>query len=202
MESVQDNSEQLQTLFKEFEELEKEVMPQLKFYPDFPKKGVNFLDVFSATTNPDIFRKLMEAFKKLAEVKYGKPGEAFTHIVGIDSKGFVLGPILALQWNLPFVAVRKKGKLPGECWTQSYTLEYGSDTLEIQKDAFPAGSKAILIDDLLATGGTLRATEDLIANIPDSEVVGSLCIWEIDLLKGREKLTRPFEACIHLREIL
>lgn len=191
-------SVELQNLLKEFEQLETEVMPQLKYYPDFPKKGVEFLDVFSATTKPDIFKRLMDAFKRLGEVKFGKPGEDFTHLVGIDSKGFVLGPILALQWGLPFVAVRKKGKLPGECWQVSYDLEYGSDTLEIQKDALPAGSKALLIDDLLATGGTLKATEDLIENIPGAQVAGSMCIWEIDFFKGRQKLNKPFEACILL----
>ncbi len=79
-------------------------------------------------------------------------------------------------------------------------MEYGSDTMEIQKDAFPAGSKALLIDDLLATGGTMRAAEDLVANIPDSEVIGSVCIFEIDCLGGRAKLTKPYEALVHLTD--
>ena len=137
--------------------------------------------------------------KHLIITKFGPPNEgSYNHIVGLESKGFVLGPILSLAWNLPFVPIRKKGKLPGECWQQEYTLEYGSDKIEIQKDAFPAGSKALLIDDLLATGGTLRAAEDLIANIPDCTVIGSVCIFEIDCLRGRQKLTKPFESLIHL----
>ena len=143
----------------------------------------------------------MLAVKKLIVTKYGAPSEGnYTHIVGLESKGFVMGPILSLEWGLPFVAIRKKGKLPGECWQQSYTLEYGADSIEIQKDAFPAGSKALLIDDLLATGGTLRAAEDLVANIPDSVVIGSVVIFEIDCLKGRGKLNKPFESLIHLTD--
>ena len=118
--------------FEEYaEQLGAEVLPQLKFYPDFPKKGVNFLDIFSATGNPAVFKKLMEGLKKMILEKYGQPGTAFTHLVGVESKGFVLGPILALEWGLPFVPIRKKGKLPGECWEQTYTTEYSSDCMQI-----------------------------------------------------------------------
>ena len=99
------------------EALKNEVLPSLRFYPDFPKPGVNFLDIFSATSNPTIFKKLMEALKRLIITKYGPPSSGnYTHLVGLESKGFVLGPILSLDWQLPFVAIRKKGKLPGECW--------------------------------------------------------------------------------------
>ena len=106
-----------------------------------------------------VFKKLMEGLKKMILEKYGQPGTAFTHLVGVESKGFVLGPILALEWGLPFVPIRKKGKLPGECWEQTYTTEYSSDCMQIQKDAFPENSIALVIDDLLATGGTLLASE-------------------------------------------
>ena len=109
-----------------------EVLPQLRFYPDFPKPGVNFLDIFSATSNAPVFKKLMTALRRLIITKFGAPDSGnYTHLVGLESKGFVLGPIMSLAWGIPFVPIRKKGKLPGECWTQSYTLEYGSDTLEI-----------------------------------------------------------------------
>ena len=106
-------------------------MPQLRFYKDFPKTGVNFLDIFSATTNPAVFKRLIEGIKRLILEKVGTPGEAFDHVCGLESKGFVLGPMLALEWNLPFVPIRKAGKLPGECWKQHYTLEYGADSIEI-----------------------------------------------------------------------
>ena len=101
----------------------------------------------------------MSALTDQIKKEFGKPGEDFTHIVGLESKGFVLGPLLALEWGLPFVALRKKGKLPGECYSQEYTLEYGSDTIQIQKTAVTDDAKVILIDDLLATGGTLAAGE-------------------------------------------
>ena len=97
-------------------EITKEVMPQLKFYMDFPKKGVNFLDIFSATSKPAAMKRIMDGLKKMIIEKVGKPGTAFTHIVGLESKGFVLGPLLCIDWDLPFVPIRKKGKLPGECW--------------------------------------------------------------------------------------
>ena len=141
----------------------------------------------------------MEGLKRLITEKIGQPGVAFDHICGIESKGFVLGPILSLEWGLPFVAIRKKGKLPGDCWNQGYTLEYGADEIEIQKDAFPAGSKALLLDDLLATGGTIRAAELLIENIPDATIAGSICIFEIEALNGRSKLTKPIYTLIPLR---
>ena len=93
------------------------MLPQLRFYQDFPKPGVNFLDIFSATSNAVVFRRLMIALRRLIVTKYGAPDSGnYTHLVGLESKGFVLGPILALEWGLPFVAIRKKGKLPGECW--------------------------------------------------------------------------------------
>jgi len=86
-----------------------QVMPNLRFYKDFPKPGVNFLDIFSATENPEVMVILKDAMIELLT------GQKFTHIVGIESKGFVIGPILAMHYKVPFVAIRKKGKLPGEC---------------------------------------------------------------------------------------
>lgn len=106
-------------------------MPKMQYYDDFPKKGVRFLDIFSVTREPDCLRKVIDGLKTILAVKIGEAGKDFTHIAGIESKGFVLGPILALELGLCFVPIRKKGKLPGECIKQSYDLEYGSDTLEI-----------------------------------------------------------------------
>jgi len=188
-----------QTVEEFAEELEAEIMPLLKFYPDFPKKGVNFLDVFSITEQPEVFHKIMEGLRRLVKEKFGEPGKDFTHLVGLESKGFVLGPVLALEYNIPFVPIRKKGKLPGECWTQDYNLEYGSDTIQIHKHALPAGSKALMVDDLLATGGTLAAGEALIRNIPDVKCIGSFIIFEIDCLKGRKKTAERVETLIHLK---
>ena len=137
---------------------------------------------------------LMNGLIEMIDARVGN----FTHIVGLESKGFVLGLTLALHYKLPFVPIRKKGKLPGECFRQEYSLEYGKDTVEIQKSALPVGSKVILLDDLLATGGTLAAGEALIGNIEGAEVVANVVIWEIDFFKGRDKLSKPLYSIIHL----
>lgn len=139
-----------------------EVMSKTKFIKDFPKPGVNFMDLFSITQEPAYFRKVLDAFKTVIEFEIGKPGEAFNVLVGLEARGFVLGPLLALEWNLPFAAIRKAGKLPGEVVRSSYEKEYGGDSVEIQKGILGSTSKVLLIDDLLATGGTLNAAADLI----------------------------------------
>ena len=89
------------------------------------------MDLFSITTNVKLFKRIMESLKTMIEVEIGKPGEAFNIIYGLESRGFVLGPLLALEWNLPFCPIRKKGKLPGEVISLTYNLEYGTDTIEI-----------------------------------------------------------------------
>lgn len=104
-------------------------MEKTKFYKDFPKKGVNFMDLFSISSNPPLFRKVIDAMKHVIEVEIGKPGEAFDVIVGLEARGFVFGPILALEWNLPFTGIRKKGKLPGNTVDLEYNLEYGTDSI-------------------------------------------------------------------------
>ncbi len=140
----------------------------------------------------------MEVYAEHIKIAFGEPGRDFTHIAGLESKGFVLGPILALQWSLPFVPLRKKGKLPGECYSQDYELEYGSDTIQVQKTGIPEGAKVLLIDDLLATGGTLAAGEKLVTQIDGTSVVGSAVLFEIDVLQGRKKVQKPVLSLIHL----
>jgi adenine phosphoribosyltransferase len=181
-------------------EMEQRLMPKMNFYPDFPKKGVNFLDVFSITSNPEMFREIMEGLDRMIIEKVGRPKEAFTHIVGVESKGFVLGPILAQKYMVPFVPIRKKGKLPGENHQVAYTTEYSTDCMEIGKKSFPTGSKALIIDDLAATGGTLVASEKLLESIEGSEGVAHVVIFEIDCLNGKDKLKLPFHALMHLRD--
>ena len=89
------------------------------------------MDLFSITTNPQLFRKVVDAIKTMIEVEVGRPGEAFNYLIGLEARGFVLGPILSLEWGLPFTGIRKKGKLPGETYLEEYKLEYGSDAVEI-----------------------------------------------------------------------
>ena len=97
---------------------------------------------------------------------------------------------------MPFVPIRKKGKLPGECHQQAYGTEYSQDVCEIQKTALKAGAKVLIIDDLLATGGTLKAAEDLISKIDNTEVVASFCLFDIPVLKGKDRLAKPFVSVV------
>ena len=120
------------------------------------------MDLFSITQQPVFFRQVIDAFKYVIEIEVGKPGEAFNVLVGLEARGFVIGPILALEWGLPFAPIRKCGKLPGDTYKSSYEKEYGDDAVEIQKGFLNSSSKVLIIDDLLATGGTLNAATDLI----------------------------------------
>lgn len=158
------------------------------------------MDLFSITQDPVYFRRVLDAFKQVIEFEIGKPGEAFNILVGLEARGFVLGPLLGLEWNLPFAAIRKSGKLPGETIKSSYEKEYGGDVVEIQKGILTAESKVLLIDDLLATGGTLNAAAELIRHCDGATVAGSAVIFEIDGLKGRQKLTMPCSSVVNLKD--
>ncbi|MBQ0051386.1 MAG: adenine phosphoribosyltransferase [Treponema sp.] len=129
--------------------------------PDFPKPGILFYDITSIFTNPPAFQYCIEEFVKLYRPMAEK-GE-ITAIAGAESRGFLFAAPLAEKLNLPLILVRKKGKLPGEVYRQSYDLEYGSAEIEIHKADVKVGEKVLLIDDLIATGGTLNASRKLFA---------------------------------------
>lgn len=149
--------------------------------PDFPKAGVIFKDITTLLKDKDAFRytidKMIERFK----------GEDIDLIVGIESRGFIFGPILAYHLNAGFIPVRKPGKLPAETVRESYDLEYGKDAVEIHKDAIDPGNKVLIVDDLLATGGTSQATAKMIEKI-GGIVVGFAFLIELEFLKGRDKI--------------
>eukprot|EP00347_Sterkiella_histriomuscorum_P002456 403368076 len=186
------------TEFKD--KLTREVLPKTKFFKDFPKKGLNFCDIFSITTEPAIFRKVIDGLKHMIEVEIGKPGEAFNYFVGMESRGFLIAPILAAEYGLPFTAIRKKGKLPGPIFQEEYQLEYGSDICEIQQNVLNEKCKVVLLDDLLATGGTLAAAMSLVGKCDGATIVGSVVIFDIPFLKGRDKLSRPCHSLISLTQ--
>lgn len=127
--------------------------------PDYPKPGIMFRDITSLLAEPKAFQTVQKALVE----KY--KDNAFDVIIGTESRGFIFGAPLALELGIPFVPVRKPGKLPRETVSQSYQLEYGEDTLEIHKDAIKAGDKVLLVDDLLATGGTIEATVKLVEKL-------------------------------------
>ena len=176
------------------------MLSRTKFVKDFPRPGVNFMDLFSITNDPEYFRRVLDAFKFVIEREIGPPKEAFNIIIGLEARGFVLGPILALEWGLPFGAIRKCGKLPGETIKSSYEKEYGGDEVEIQKGVLGAHSKVLLVDDLLATGGTLNAAASLVRQCDGAKVAGSAIIFEIEGLKGRQKLTMSCSSIVTLKD--
>ncbi|KAH9489858.1 Sodium- and chloride-dependent creatine transporter 1 [Bulinus truncatus] len=163
--------------------------------PDFPKKGILFRDIFPVLRNPPVFKDLIDLLHQA--VTESVPDVEC--IVGLDSRGFLFGPILAERLSIPFVPVRKKGKLPGEIIGVTYDLEYGSDTLEVQKNCVRPGVKVVIIDDLLATGGTLKAACDLMVRL-QAEVCLCLVIIELTYLDGRSKVPGPVKSLITFSE--
>ena len=148
--------------------------------PDFPKKGIMFRDITTLLEDKDSFRKSADALYELSKELH------IDKVVGIDSRGFIFGGILANKLGTGFVLVRKPGKLPAETLSQSYTLEYGEDMLEIHKDSISPGDRILLHDDLLATGGTARAACDLIEKAGGIIVQVSFII-ELAFLGGKDK---------------
>ena len=159
----------------------KTVQDYIRTIPDFPHEGIMFRDVTTLFSNPRGFRM---AIDQLLHPYAGKP---IDKVVGLEARGFILGGAIAHQLSLGFVPIRKKGKLPGKTIGQSYTLEYGEAVMEVHDDALQPGEKVLLVDDLLATGGTAEAGIKLIERM-GAEVMG--CAFVIDLpdIGGRAKL--------------
>ena len=149
--------------------------------PDFPKKGILFYDITTLLKDKLGFATLIDA---LAE--YYLP-QKVDLILGMEARGFIFGPALAYRLNAGFVPVRKPGKLPAETARVEYQLEYGSNVLEVHKDAVQKGQRVIIVDDLLATGGTAEATTKLATSL-GAEIAGLGFVVELDFLKGRDKL--------------
>lgn len=150
--------------------------------PDFPKKGILFYDITTLLKDKTGFATLINA---LSEYFLEKDIDL---VVGIEARGFIFGPALAYRLNAGFVPVRKPKKLPAETASITYDLEYGTDTLEMHKDAVQPGQRVIVVDDLLATGGTCHACIELVKSV-GGEVAGVGFVVELDFLKGRDRLT-------------
>lgn len=149
--------------------------------PNFPKDGILFKDITPLLQNGEAFKHACSLITEFAKEK------GATVIVGPESRGFIFGCPVATALNIGFVPVRKPGKLPREQITEKYTLEYGSNELCMHLDSIKPGDKVVIIDDLLATGGTLKATCNIIKKL-GGEVVGISCLIELEELKGRELL--------------
>jgi adenine phosphoribosyltransferase len=162
--------------------------------PDFPKPGILFYDITTLLKDRLGFAKLIDG---LSEYYLNKSVDV---VMGIEARGFIFGPALAYRLNAGFVPIRKPRKLPAETVRCTYELEYGSDTLEVHKDALRSGQRVVIVDDLLATGGTAKASIDLARSL-GGEIVGLGFVIELDALGGRKKL-EPYDvlSLIHYQE--
>ncbi len=149
--------------------------------PDFPKKGILFYDITTLLKNPLALREVLDTMAS----RYRD--QKIDLVLGVESRGFIFAPTLACQLGAGFVPVRKPGKLPSETIQVTYDLEYGKDTLELHKDAINKGQRVLVVDDLLATGGTAAAVTQLIRRL-GGEVVGLAFLVELEFLNGRKKL--------------
>ena len=157
--------------------------------PDFPKPGILFYDISTLLAHADAWQVTMG---RLANAVRAQQPDL---LVGIESRGFLVAAPLALKLGCGFVMARKRGKLPGETVRHEYALEYGTDVIEIQKDAIQPGQRVVVLDDLLATGGTLNATITLLRHM-GAVVTGAACIIELEFLKGRSRIDVPVTSVV------
>jgi len=157
--------------------------------PDFPKPGINFFDISTLIGHPEAWRVTVERLTEL--LAPWKPDV----LAAIDARGFLVAAPVAIPLKVGVLMIRKSGKLPGKVKKHSYGLEYGTDVVEIQDDAVKPGQRVVILDDLLATGGTMMAGAKLIRD-SGGEVVGGAALIELAFLKGRDKLDMPFKALL------
>lgn len=158
-----------------------ELKEHIRSIPDFPKKGIVFRDITTLLGDAAIFRKSVDMLYDRYKDK------KIDAVVCVESRGFIFGSVLAYKLNAAMVPVRKKGKLPYETYSATYELEYGVDTLEIHKDALKEGSNVIIVDDLLATGGTTKAVIELVKK-SKAKILETAFVIELEFLNGREKI--------------
>ena len=159
----------------------KKIEEYVRIIPDFPEPGIIFRDITSVLQDADGLQLAIDSMIKLLD------GVDFDVVAGTESRGFIFGVPIAYEMHKPFVPVRKKGKLPCETISQSYDLEYGQATIEMHKDSIKPGQKVVLVDDLIATGGTIEAAIKLVEQL-GGEVVKVIFLMELAGLKGRERL--------------
>lgn len=155
----------------------------IRTVPDWPVGGVQFRDITPLLQDPKVFRVLIDAFVH----RYMDKGMRPDVVAGLDARGFIIGAVIAYELNVGFVPIRKKGKLPGPTIAQAYTLEYGEAVVEVHEDAMQPGEKILLVDDLLATGGTAAAGIKLIERL-GAEVIGCAFVVDLPDLGGRKRL--------------
>ncbi|OAP59560.1 adenine phosphoribosyltransferase [Fonsecaea erecta] len=179
-------------------ELKARIKAGLKTYPDFPKKGILFEDILPLFASHTLHEDLIRAFE-LQIVESLGPNNIPDVIVGLDARGFLFGPTLALRFGAGFVPVRKAGKLPGEIETAEYQKEYGTDTFAMQTSAIQPGQKVLVVDDLIATGGSAAAAGTLVEKC-GGQLLGYIFIIELTFLNGRNKLNAPVFTLLESQE--
>jgi adenine phosphoribosyltransferase len=157
------------------------IKSKVRSIPDWPIKGVIFRDITTLLEDPQAYKAICSIFYK----RY--VNEKVNKIVGIDARGFLFGSVLAYELGIGFVPIRKKGKLPHKTISQSYTLEYGEATIEIHEDAISGGDRVVIVDDLMATGGTIAASAALVEKL-GGDLLECAFVIELPDLKGREKM--------------
>ena len=161
----------------------------IRTIPDFPKPGILFYDISTLLAHPGAWATTVDRLEEAVAPHQPQV------LAGIESRGFLVAAPLALKMGLGFIMVRKQGKLPGATVPYTYDLEYGQDTIEVQADAVAAGQSVVLVDDLLATGGTMKAAAQLFRKL-GGDVRGAACIIELTFLKGRDKLDIPVDTLV------
>jgi adenine phosphoribosyltransferase len=170
-----------------------DIRQYIREVPDFPKPGILFYDISTLLQHGAAWKATID---QLADIVGRHQPDI---LVGIESRGFLVAAPVAYVLGCGFAMVRKKEKLPGETLAYTYALEYGTDTIEIQTDATSTGKKVVVLDDLLATGGTLAASIELLRML-GADVRGAACIIELDFLDGRKRIDVPFEALVSYTE--
>ena len=176
-------------MYKHLKKRMKRIEKLIDTYKDYPKKGIEFKDVLGIIQEPSIFKELI---LKMSSSQIIKKAEA---IISIDARGFIFGSAISLQASKPMIVARKPGKLPGELFERNYSLEYGENTLSIQKKALQKYNSYAIVDDLLATGGTVNCVSKILES-NNKEVVGILVVIELLKLEGKLKLNFPIESSI------
>ncbi len=161
--------------------MKNKLINNIRIVKDFPKKGIDFYDISSLLANPNLFNEVIDQMS----LKASK--ENLTAIAGIDARGFIFASAVAYKLRLKLIMIRKKGKLPGKIFKESYKLEYGTNNLEIQKDFLNSNDRMIVIDDILATGGTYNAAFKLIKKTK-CKIIGSISLLELEFLNGRKNI--------------
>ncbi|KAJ2095533.1 adenine phosphoribosyltransferase, partial [Coemansia sp. S142-1] len=154
-----------------------QVKALVREFPDFPSKGILFRDIFPIFRHPEAVECLVDHFVERIKAL----GQRVDVVIGLDARGFLFGPLIAIKLGVAFAPVRKRGKLPGEVVSVTYMKEYGPDVFEMQADALAAGQNVVIIDDLLATGGSCKAAEDLVAQLKGNVLLSAFVISLVGL---------------------